>query len=75
MNRVDRALGWLLVMTIHVYRWTLGPLLGGQCYAPSCSVYAIDAVRRHGAVRGGKLAAGRLLRCHPLGDSGYDPVP
>jgi putative membrane protein insertion efficiency factor len=65
-----------LVASIRVYQWTLSPLLGPACrFEPSCSHYAIEAVRRHGAVRGGLLAGRRLSRCHPLGASGFDPVP
>ena len=58
--------------------WQKGPslLLPPSCrFAPSCSAYAIDALRRYGAWRGGLLAARRLLRCHPWGGSGFDPVP
>lgn len=58
--------------------WQLGPsqILPPSCrYAPSCSEYAIHALKKHGAIRGGWLAAKRLLRCHPWGGSGYDPVP
>jgi uncharacterized protein len=58
------------------YRWLLSPLLGGRCrYVPSCSVYAEEAIRRHGPWRGGWLALKRLGRCHPWGGFGYDPVP
>jgi putative membrane protein insertion efficiency factor len=61
---------------IRLYQRTLSPLAGGACrHVPSCSHYAHEAVERHGAVRGVALAARRLLRCHPLGSSGYDPVP
>ncbi len=61
---------------VRTYQWTLGPVLGGQCrFAPSCSEYAVDALRRHGALRGSGLAAWRLLRCQPWCDGGYDPVP
>ncbi len=61
---------------VRAYQWTLGPVLGGQCrFAPSCSEYAVDAFRRHGALRGSGLAAWRLLRCQPWCDGGYDPVP
>ena len=58
--------------------WQRGPslLLPPSCrYSPSCSAYAIGAVERDGAFRGGWLAARRILRCHPWGGSGYDPVP
>jgi putative membrane protein insertion efficiency factor len=66
----------LLVLVIRVYQWTLSPLLGPACrYEPTCSHYAVEAVERHGAARGLWLAARRVGRCHPLGSSGYDPVP
>ncbi len=58
--------------------WQKGPsrVLPPSCrYQPSCSAYAIGALERYGAIRGGFLAAKRLLRCHPWGGSGYDPVP
>jgi hypothetical protein len=61
---------------VMAYRLTLSPLVGGNCrYLPTCSVYALEALDRHGAWRGGWLAARRLSRCHPWGGSGYDPVP
>ncbi|MGQ0675249.1 MAG: membrane protein insertion efficiency factor YidD [Rhodospirillales bacterium] len=61
---------------IRGYQWTVAPILGVNCrFAPSCSEYACEAVGRHGALAGGYLAARRLLRCHPWGGSGYDPVP
>ena len=61
---------------IALYRGALSPHLGGACrHVPSCSHYAEDAVRQHGAARGLALAIRRLLRCHPFGTSGYDPVP
>ena len=60
----------LLRGLIRLYQLFVSPLL-----LPSCSEYAAEAIATHGAVRGGALAARRLLRCHPWGGSGYDPVP
>lgn len=66
----------LLILLVHVYRVTLGPLLSGSCrFTPSCSSYAIEALARHGAVRGSHLSVRRILRCHPFGAAGHDPVP
>lgn len=71
--------GKILILIIDAYRYALSPLmsaLGGSCrFAPSCSEYAREAVSRHGAKRGLRLAAGRLLRCHPFHPGGHDPVP
>lgn len=58
--------------------WQIGPsrILPPSCrYAPSCSEYAIQAVRKYGAIKGSWLAGKRLMRCHPWGGSGYDPIP
>lgn len=61
---------------IFAYRVLLGPFLGGHCrFHPTCSQYALDAYRLHGPVRGSWLTLRRLLRCHPLGGRGIDPVP
>jgi putative membrane protein insertion efficiency factor len=66
----------VLLLLIEAYRLTLSPLLGGFCrFEPSCSRYAEEAVRRHGARRGSALALRRLLRCHPFRPGGFDPVP
>ena len=72
MNLIGRAMLGL----IWIYRQVWAPHTIGVCrYVPSCSTYSADAVRKHGALRGGWLAARRIARCHPLGSSGYDPVP
>jgi len=66
----------VLLLAVEAYRVALSPLLGGFCrYWPSCSVYAQEAIRRHGARRGAVLAVRRLCRCHPFRSGGYDPVP
>lgn len=66
----------LLLLGVEAYRVTLSPLLGGHCrYEPSCSRYAQEALERHGASAGMRLAMGRLLRCHPFRPGGFDPVP
>jgi putative membrane protein insertion efficiency factor len=65
-----------LLLAIEAYRALLAPLVGGYCrYVPSCSLYAAEAVRRHGAGRGATLTVRRLLRCHPFHAGGFDPVP
>ena len=66
----------LLALPVRGYRLFLSPLLGQNCrYTPTCSAYAIKALERHGALKGGWLAARRLARCHPWGGSGVDDVP
>ena len=71
-----RIVARVLLLGVEAYRVALSPLLGGFCrYQPSCSVYAEEALRRHGARRGGLLAVKRLARCHPFHPGGYDPVP
>jgi putative membrane protein insertion efficiency factor len=66
----------LLTATIRGYQLAFSPFFAGSCrYLPSCSAYALEAVERHGTLRGGWLALRRLARCHPLGGHGLDPVP
>jgi putative membrane protein insertion efficiency factor len=66
----------ILIAFIRVYQYTISPLLGPRCrYYPTCSAYAVDALREHGALRGLGLATWRLLRCNPFSNGGYDPVP
>jgi putative membrane protein insertion efficiency factor len=63
-------------LVVHGYRLALSPFARGACrFHPSCSAYALEAIERHGTVRGILLTLRRLARCHPLGASGFDPVP
>ncbi len=73
MNHFGTKIGlWLL----RLYQISLSPLLGPACrFQPNCSHYAAEALEKFGLVRGSWLAARRVVRCHPLGESGYDPVP
>jgi putative membrane protein insertion efficiency factor len=66
----------VLLALIRFYRRAISPMTPPSCrFTPTCSAYAEEAIRRHGAGRGTWLAARRLARCHPFGGSGYDPVP
>ena len=66
----------LLKAPIHLYRWTLKPLIGWPCrHLPSCSEYGLDAIEKNGAWRGGWLTLSRICRCHPWGSDGFDPAP
>lgn len=66
----------LLVLGVRIYQWTLRPFIGAHCrFEPTCSAYAIEALRTHGAAAGSVLAARRVLRCNPWHDGGLDPVP
>jgi len=69
-------LAWPLLALVWLYRMAISPWLGNNCrYQPSCSQYAMQALREHGAFRGQPGTAKRIGRCHPWGGSGYDPVP
>ena len=66
----------LLLLLVHVYRNCISPLFPPSCrYYPTCSAYALEAIERYGAWRGGWMALRRILRCHPFHKGGYDPVP
>ena len=67
---------WVLIFLVRGYQVVLSPLLPASCrFYPSCSAYALEALERHGALRGSWLALRRLARCHPFRPGGYDPVP
>ena len=65
-----------MIRAIRFYQRALSPLMGPSCrFTPTCSEFAVGAIDRYGALSGGWLALKRILRCHPLGGQGYDPVP
>jgi len=73
---MSRVVTRLLLAALRVYKLLLSGLFQGSCrFLPNCSDYAAQAIRAHGPIRGGLLAAGRVCRCHPFAASGHDPVP
>jgi len=70
------VLARIFALPVRFYRLVISPLIGANCrFQPTCSNYALEALERHGAFRGGWLALRRISRCHPLGGSGIDEVP
>lgn len=64
------------LLLVRFYQLAISPMIPPRCrYVPTCSQYAIEALHKHGACKGGYLAIKRICRCHPWGGSGYDPVP
>ena len=73
---LSRTMVWILCLPILFYRTCISPFTPPSCrFTPTCSAYALEALRKHGAIKGLWLAAKRILRCNPWGGSGYDPVP
>lgn len=76
LHVLSSAIGWVLILPIRFYRKCISPLTPPSCrFTPTCSQYAIEAIRKHGPLKGTWLAIRRILRCRPGGGSGYDPVP
>jgi putative membrane protein insertion efficiency factor len=83
MSWLKKSIDWLrglpslmLVLAIRGYQVAISPLLGPACrYYPTCSHYAVEAITKYGALKGGWMAFRRILRCHPFRPGGYDPVP
>jgi uncharacterized protein len=73
---MKKLLGWIFIAVIKTYQYTISPYLMPACrYTPTCSAYGSEAIKKHGAFKGGWLTIKRLLSCNPWGGSGYDPVP
>lgn len=76
MKKLSRLLSLLLILPIRGYQRFISPLTPPVCrFTPTCSQYAVEALQKHGPFRGLYLAIRRILRCHPWGGHGYDPVP
>lgn len=76
MEKISTALRKIPIGIIKLYQLVLSPMLGPTCrFHPSCSHYAIGAISEHGMIKGSSLSVKRILKCHPLNDGGYDPVP
>ena len=76
MEKVSVALRKIPIGIIKLYQIVLSPMIGPTCrFNPSCSYYAIDAITKHGLIKGSWLSLKRILKCHPLNHGGYDPVP
>lgn len=76
LQTISRTMARLLILPIRFYQKFISPLTPPSCrYTPTCSQYAVEALRKHGPLKGMYLAVRRILRCHPWGGHGYDPVP
>ncbi len=77
MKIILQILSLPFIFLIKLYQWVISPILGSnKCrYTPTCSHYAVEALKKHGVFKGTWLAIRRISRCHPWGGSGYDPVP
>ncbi|MCF8307623.1 MAG: membrane protein insertion efficiency factor YidD [Bacteroidales bacterium] len=76
MKKVKPFLGKIMIGFIRFYQYAISPYTPGSCrYVPTCSAYGVEAISKHGPLRGGKLAIKRFASCNPWGGSGYDPVP
>jgi uncharacterized protein len=76
MKTVMRILSLPFIALIKLYQWIISPILGPKCrFTPSCSHYAVAALKKHGVLKGLWLTIKRISRCHPWGGQGYDPVP
>lgn len=76
MKTAKKVIEFIFLLPVYFYRIFISPMTPPSCrYTPTCSAYAIEAVKKHGILKGGWLALKRVLSCNPWGGSGYDPVP
>jgi putative membrane protein insertion efficiency factor len=75
-NFILKLIGWILMVPVYFYKYVLSPLTSPSCrHDPTCSTYAIEAIKIHGPFKGFYLGVKRISKCHPWGTHGYDPVP
>lgn len=76
MKKIFVILGYPLILLVKIYQYVISPAIGPKCrYTPTCSQYAIEALKKYGLFKGGWLAIKRISSCHPWGGHGHDPVP
>ncbi len=76
MKTAWQILSFPFIILIKLYQWIISPWLGSKCrYTPTCSHYAIEALKKYGPIKGSWLTVKRIGKCHPWGGHGYDPVP
>lgn len=76
LGLIKKILGFLFIFLIRIYQYTISPYFPASCrYTPSCSAYGVEALKKHGAFKGGWLTLKRIASCNSWGGSGYDPVP
>mgnify|MGYP000966566525 FL=1 len=75
-RRISQLLTYPFILLVRFYQVAISPLKPPTCrFSPTCSTYALEALKKYGLLKGGRLALRRIMRCHPWGGSGYDPVP
>ncbi|MEM7103552.1 MAG: membrane protein insertion efficiency factor YidD [Bacteroidota bacterium] len=73
---IGKIIGGIMILFIRFYKAVISPILPASCrYTPTCSTYALEAIKKHGPIKGGWLAAKRIVSCNPWGGHGHDPVP
>lgn len=75
-RKISQFLTYPFILLVRFYQVAISPLKPPTCrFSPTCSTYALEALKKYGLLKGGRLALSRIMRCHPWGGSGYDPVP
>ncbi|MDD2411644.1 MAG: membrane protein insertion efficiency factor YidD [Bacteroidales bacterium] len=76
MGLLSYLISRLFIFLIRLYQWVISPFFPPSCrFVPTCSAYGVEAIKKHGPLKGGWLTLKRIVKCHPWGSSGYDPVP